>query len=945
MGWTERSTGNAGGAHRQSGDSLVTRPSGTPSGVCGGRFEETKLPTGARSGCAISWGALTMTTFRTRVIAAGTTLLVAAAAAFGAAGAALATPVAAITITPSSATPGIWDDVSFQVQFGELDSSCLEGGAAWNSWYYTTGSSWETGSQASGSFSLEGDTISFDPLGNGYSLRFTVSLTGCDVPSETATIGNDFTQYYAYGYVYTLESPYGWGQLVEKTGVTVDLLEVSGGPTGTPVATATSAGSNAAYTLNAPFESDADLVRTYKIRFTYPDGGPVLYYDENAYPGGPGTTSDWDSATVGGPGIWVNTSYDSYAHIDAEWAFTGSDTIGGVVYAQSTPYGTSESDYSVVEGAFVRLVDSEGGTVDSDTTDSDGLYQLTAPVETEEQVEASYVIEVTYPDESVWYYLAGASFSSPSATGAGDATTVSPSSWGEAGRAIFAGLLPLFSETDYFAFCDESDAPSEDWETDTVLWEDICFTDGSVDDAETLLLEHGDAFDDFGYVKFPDLTYEGDGDDYYYATADSDEQYYDTEGAHYDFVDEDAWVYNAENTLVNVDIVVTRVISGSWIRWNVNVYYAGTEVLADAPFLFEGNLGSDDDTVWLHEGGLAVSHDTGDGDPIVLHAVNGADEWYTEDGDDDSEVWAAGDLEYIIGLVEYGCGFSEDTIQDAIDILVSIGTTYGTDLDPVSGSECAEWSIPTQNLTVGEEVDVTFTAPEGAPWNWNWGGWIEVWDLPAGLDYEVLNSGTESTPPTLRIFGTPEESGEFEAEYELWDDYDGDFYGSIFFVIAAADGEDDGEGPIFGEPTPPRDLDLELDLEIGDQIEGSQATATATGLEEGEDYDVTVHSTPQQLAAGLVPTGGTVVEVVTLPTLDAGWHRLVFTSTWAGGGAAVATVWFQVSPTGTLLAISYRNPALAATGQDASGTVFLASVMLLVGFGLIALRRRGAFIR
>jgi hypothetical protein len=520
--------------------------------------------------------------------------------------------------------------------------------------------------------------------------------------------------------------------------------------------------------------------------------------------------------------------------------------------------------------------------------------------------------------------------------------------------------------------CNSGDADVEDWESETVFWEEICVTDATVGDGTTLPFDHNDAFDTFGDVKFPNVGYEGGDfeDEYYYVTADSDEQYTDTEGAHYNLVDEDAWVYDAEGDLVNVDIVVTRVFSGSWVRWGVKVYDAGTEILANAPFIFEGELGSDSDTQWLREGGLALSHDTGYGDPIVLHVVGDYDEWYTEDGDDNSEVHATGELDYIIGLVDYGCGFSETTIEEAVDILTNVETAYGTALEPVSGAACAEWIIPSQNFTVGVPVDVTFTAPDAEPWNWNWGGRIDVWGLPAGLEYEEVDPSEANVPPSLRIFGTPEEAGEYEVGYDLRDDYSGEYEGSFVIMITALGEEEPGEEepgeeepgeeepgheeptaeptgeePPFSPPAAPQDLDLELDLQIGGQVSGSQATGTATGLAEGADFDLIVRSTPQTLAAGTVPSGGTVTQVVTLPTLEAGWHSLTFTSTWAAGGVATAKVWFQVSESGTLLAVSRVDPALAATGQDVGGTVFLAATSLLAGFALVALRRRRGLTR
>ena len=139
----------------------------------------------------------------------------------------------------------------------------------------------------------------------------------------------------------------------------------------------------------------------------------------------------------------------------------------------------------------------------------------------------------------------------------------------------------------------------------------------------------------------------------------------------------------------------------------------------------------------------------------------------------------------------------------------------------------------------------------------------------------------------------------------------------------------------------PRDLDLTLNLAIGSQVEGAPGTVTSEGLEEGAAYDLVVRSTPQTLGVGAVPAGGVVTRTVTLPKLEAGWHSLTFTSTWATGGAAIARVWFQVSASGTLLATSATAPGLANTGSANTGsTLFFGSLALTTGLALLAWRRR-----
>ncbi|MGV3713141.1 LPXTG cell wall anchor domain-containing protein [Pseudolysinimonas sp.] len=251
----------------------------------------------------------------------------------------------------------------------------------------------------------------------------------------------------------------------------------------------------------------------------------------------------------------------------------------------------------------------------------------------------------------------------------------------------------------------------------------------------------------------------------------------------------------------------------------------------------------------------------------------------------------------------------------------------------VASSAPTVWSFPAPTFTVGVPFDRTFTAPVDGAWDWSDGGGIEVEGLPAGLDWEVVDEWESDTPPGLRIFGTPTEAGAYSFSVELEDCHSG---GYTDFDVTGTVGSFAST-----DPEEQRDLELDLDLEVGEIVAGAQAVATASGLEEGEAFDIVVRSTPQTLAVGTVPAGGTVTRTVTLPTLEAGWHSLTFTSTWAGGGAAVSRVWFQVGADGTLLRVSSSAPALANTGvDDPMSNLWIGATALLAGIGLVTLRRR-----
>ena len=147
-------------------------------------------------------------------------------------------------------------------------------------------------------------------------------------------------------------------------------------------------------------------------------------------------------------------------------------------------------------------------------------------------------------------------------------------------------------------------------------------------------------------------------------------------------------VYNTSGELVNVDISVARLISGSWQNWGIIAYKAGTgEVADDVPFYFGGELGSDDSTTWLGEDGYRVSHDDNDnGDPIIIHLTTGTD-WVTDNGDDDTWVSSVdGQLSYTVGLLDYSDCIVESTLDEALAIASDSGAYVGTDLEPATGA-------------------------------------------------------------------------------------------------------------------------------------------------------------------------------------------------------------------------------------------------------------------
>lgn len=95
-------------------------------------------------------------------------------------------------------------------------------------------------------------------------------------------------------------------------GVIVELLDITLGESGTPVATTTTA-ADGSYLLLAPVTTQAQADGDYRIRFRYPTGA-VVYYDGQPPSAWRASTSDWESATdIDGPTAWAFTAPDKDA--------------------------------------------------------------------------------------------------------------------------------------------------------------------------------------------------------------------------------------------------------------------------------------------------------------------------------------------------------------------------------------------------------------------------------------------------------------------------------------------------------------------------------------------------------------------------------------------------------------------------------------------------------
>jgi len=134
---------------------------------------------------------------------------------------------------------------------------------------------------------------------------------------------------------------------------------------------------------------------------------------------------------------------------------------------------------------------------------------------------------------------------------------------------------------------------------------------------------------------------------------------------------------------------------------------------------------------------------------------------------------------------------------------------------------------------------------------------------------------------------------------------------------------------------------LDFNLSVGQQVANAPIPYSASGLLPNSNYDITVRSTPQIIAQGTVPAGGTVSGSATIPDgLAPGWHTITFTTTAADGAETKDVVWFKIAGDGTLLATSDVQPAeLALTPAPKPDSWYFAFLILLVGFGAFFVAR------
>jgi len=196
-----------------------------------------------------------------------------------------------------------------------------------------------------------------------------------------------------------------------------------------------------------------------------------------------------------------------------------------------------------------------------------------------------------------------------------------------------------------------------------------------------------------------------------------------------------------------------------------------------------------------------------------------------------------------------------------------------------------------------------------------------------GIEFVYTNT-EPGVAPTFRIKGTPEYAGSTTVGFEI-SDRKSVGYGTLTINVANK----------AGLVSP-----ISIETAAGQPVAGAKVTIIQSGLQDGAAWSATVRSTPIIVGSGTIAVGGQLATTVTIPAgLAAGTHSITVLSTNANGSQFTSVLYFTVSATGTLLAVSTSAIELAATGQDVAPSLFIAGGLLLAGAafaGVTVIRRR-----
>ena len=204
-----------------------------------------------------------------------------------------------------------------------------------------------------------------------------------------------------------------------------------------------------------------------------------------------------------------------------------------------------------------------------------------------------------------------------------------------------------------------------------------------------------------------------------------------------------------------------------------------------------------------------------------------------------------------------------------------------------------------------------------------------------GITVDIIGESIPGVTPRIHISGTPKYSSVIQTGFFVGD---GTTTGVADVKIIIADTD--------GAITP-----ITIDAAKGAAVAGAKVALITSGLREGSAWSATVRSTPIVVGSGVIDASGALSTTVAIPAgLEPGLHSITLLGTNADGTPLSSVLYFSVSATGTLLAVSAFQatalaalPQLAATGQDLAPSLLIAGGLLLAGAafaGITVIRRR-----
>ncbi|MCU1578528.1 MAG: hypothetical protein JWP19_732 [Rhodoglobus sp.] len=685
-------------------------------------------------------------------------------------------------------------------------------------------------------------------------------------------------------------------------GTVVDLISTVDGQDSEPYAEATT-DENGVYDLTAPSGGAGDALRTYKLRFTFPNGS-VVWYSADLAQFAP-SPSNWDDATAGGPASWPQQNYDASLADPASTTNASQLCTSGGTGTNIDRIETQSSYWTNICATDPSLNDAGTGRR-TDAFDGFGRlwliqggghsdYYVTADTESRSDVAGRTVLTLTDND----IYL-------PVYSRTVDVTVI---------RTFAGSFVRWVIEV-------------RDHTTHALVDVPFDFFGNVGSDQQSVWSGSGEwrvSHDTAGWD--PILTHSvSAAGDYEWQTTDSQDQTTV-------LVSTGGTLTYTVGMLDYSCLDAANVTAAETIAQSVDSYFGSDlDPLTEAcptwdwtPDLGDLTVGIAYDETFQMPAGGPWDWSLG-GDISVLD--------YLPDGLG-FQILNSWNRGYPPSIRIFGTPTSPGDTSVAMEGYDAFGGHVNTSLGfTVLDGPVRSWSPTLGELRVGVPFDATIS-PTGDFWDWTSGGGMETThNLPAGLQYEIVDAYSANLAPALHIFGTPTTAGAYNVWIAVWDaNVETDNNGLLAQLTGTV------LAPLAPGPSEPN-ADFRFGFDVGDDVAGGTATATGEGMQPGADYTIILHSSPILLASGHATVTGSILTTVTIPSgLEVGWHSITLTTT-ANNGSPYIKVVFRIGANGTLLQVSYSAPGLASTGTDPSGNIALGGGLFVIGLLLMAARRR-----